>query len=157
MIVVSDTTAITSLLTIGRADLLQQVFGEVLIPGAVLRELRVAHREIPGFLRLCEVTDVDAVRELQVAELDDGEAEAIVLAEKMSADFLLIDESDGRAIAKQRGLAIIGLVGVLLRAKNEGFLSEIAPVLEALTTVGGFWISEQIRKQAISDAGESTA
>jgi predicted nucleic acid-binding protein len=156
VIVVSDTTAITSLIAIDRADLLRQVFGEVFIPRAVLSELHVVHATVPEFLQIREVIDGNAVRQLKVAELDDGEAEAIVLAEELAADYLLIDESDGRAIAKQRGLRIIGLIGVLLRAKNEELVSKIAPILEALTTNGGFWISEQIRNQALADAGELT-
>ena len=154
MIVVSDTTAITSLLAIGRADLLRQVFGEVLIPDAVLRELTVVHPTVPDFLRVREVMDRNAVRQL-AAKLDPGEAEAIVLAEELAADFLLIDETDGREIATQRGLAIIGLVGVLLRAKREGIIPKIAPILEALVTVGEFWVSAQIRNRALADAGES--
>lgn len=155
MIVVSDTTAITSLLAIGRADLLRQVFGEVLIPDAVLRELTAVHPVMPEFLRVRAVTDGHAVRQL-AAKLDAGEAEAIVLAEELGADFLLIDETDGRAIATQRGLAIIGLVGVLLRAKREGLVPLIAPILEDLVTVGEFWVSAQIRNRALADAGEAT-
>ncbi len=155
MIVVSDTTAITSLLAIGRAELLRQIFGEVLIPGAVLRELTLVHSEVPDFLRVCEVTDGDAVRRI-AAVLDAGEAEAIVLAEELAADFLLIDEADGRAIATQRGLPIIGLVGVLVRAKREGIIPMIGPILHDLVTIGEFWVSAEIRNRALADAGEST-
>lgn len=157
MIVVSDTTAITSLLAIDGADILRQVFGEVSIPSAVLRELRVVHSEVPDFFQTREVVDGDAVRQLTAVGLGAGEAEAIILAEELAADFLLIDESEGRAIARRRGLPIIGLLGVLLRAKREGFVPAIAPTLEALMTLGEFWVSEQVRNQVLADAGESDA
>ncbi len=156
MIVVSDTTAITSLLAIGRADLLRQVFGEVLIPSAVLRELTVVHTTVPDFVHVREVIDAGAVLRL-AAKLDAGEAEAIVLAEELAANFLLIDETEGRTIAAQPGVPIIGLVGVLVRAKREGMIPMIAPILEDLVTVGEFWISAQIRDRALADVGESPA
>lgn len=44
MIVVSDTTPLISLLKINRLDLLEKLFGEVLIPVAVFDELTVDKR-----------------------------------------------------------------------------------------------------------------
>ena len=154
MIVVSDTTAITNLLAIDRADLLREVFGEVFVPTAVARELLAAHPSLPDFLHSSEAQDREAVRALVSARLDQGEAEAIVLTEELDADFLLIDESDGRALARQRGLAVIGLIGVLRRAKNDGLIPAMAPIIRELETTANFWISATIRNQALADAGE---
>ena len=52
MIVVSDTSPITALLAVGKADLLKQLFGEVVIPNAVGAELRRTHPELPAWLRV---------------------------------------------------------------------------------------------------------
>src|SRR3989442_663968 len=98
MIVVSDTTAITSLLQIGRCDLLRQLYHEVLIPEAVRDELIAAHPALPVFLRVERAEDRVRVSRLQI-ELDLGEAEAISLAKERGADLLLIDENEGRRVA----------------------------------------------------------
>ena len=89
MIVVSDTTSITSLLQIGQCELLFRLYGEVLIPQAVHRELLPAHPVLPDFLHVEAARNRAEVQRLQ-SELDLGEAEAIVLAKQMTADLLLI-------------------------------------------------------------------
>jgi len=50
MIVVSDTSAITSLLQVGRIELLRRLYGEIFIPQAVRSELLQTHAAIPGFI-----------------------------------------------------------------------------------------------------------
>ena len=90
VIVVSDTSAITALLQIGRGVLLQELYHEVLIPEAVRDELLPAHPSLPPFLRCDRVADESEVQRLCV-ELDLGEAEAIVLAKERRADVLLMD------------------------------------------------------------------
>ncbi len=154
MIVVSDTTAITNLLSIGKVGLLHQLFHEVLIPDAVLSELRIKHSVLPDFLRNHSVEDVARVEELTSAVLDAGEAEAIVLAEELRADYLLIDEVAGRAVARQCGLRVMGLLGVLLRAKEHGLILEIRPLLDALESNAGFWCSGELRQDILREAGE---
>ena len=57
MIVVSDTSAISALLKIGRADLLAKLYGEVFVPQAVKNELLVAHPVIPGFFRVVPIAN----------------------------------------------------------------------------------------------------
>ena len=52
MIVVSDTSPLTSLLQIRKEGLLFELYGTVIIPGAVERELRRAHAELPMFLKV---------------------------------------------------------------------------------------------------------
>lgn len=95
MIVVSDTSIITSLIHVGREQLLAELHGEVLLPPAVQFELSRTHAPIPGCLQVRPVHDLTTVARLKV-ELDLGEAEAIVLAQETKADLLLIDEKLGR-------------------------------------------------------------
>ena len=90
MIVASDTSGVTNLLAIGKATLLRELFGEVIIPSAVARELRVAHTALPDFIRELSAQDAARVQALAGNPLDDGEAEAIVLAGELQADYLLI-------------------------------------------------------------------
>ena len=73
MIVVSDTSPLTSLLQIGREGLLLDLYGSVIIPGAVERELRRAHAELPAFLKVVSAQNLESVSRL-AREIDDGEA-----------------------------------------------------------------------------------
>lgn len=71
MIVVSDTSVLTSLLHVGQLSLLQGLYGRVLIPKAVHRELARSHRDLPPFLEVRDARDRQAVLRLE-AELDLG-------------------------------------------------------------------------------------
>src|SRR5450759_4002856 len=115
MVAVSDTSPISNLSITGRLDLLRSQFSQVLLPEAVRTELgRMPNPEakasIENALRngwlLCR-----AVGNWQLAaalgnDLDKGEAEAIALATETQAGVLLIDEKEGRAIARQAGLIV---------------------------------------------------
>ncbi|MBN2443608.1 MAG: DUF3368 domain-containing protein [Spirochaetales bacterium] len=87
--------------------------------------------------------------------MDEGEAEAIALAKEKKAAFLLIDEMKGRLIAEREGITIIGLIGVLLAAKNRGLISSLKEMIELLETNAGFWISEEFKTRILDVAGES--
>lgn len=87
-------------------------------------------------------------------ELDQGEAEAIALAMEMQADLLLIDEQAGRAAATRLGIHRIGLLGVLLEAKSKDLIPAVRPLLDALRTEAGFWISASLYDHMLKAADE---
>ena len=68
--------------------------------------------------------------------LDRGETEAIALAAQKHPQFLLVDDAKGRRMARQQGLSIVGVAGVLLVAKAMGEIEAVRPHLEALSGVG---------------------
>jgi predicted nucleic acid-binding protein len=154
MIVVSDTSCVSNLLTIGKADLLAKLFGEVIIPPAVDCELRRFHSTIPAFLKVVGPTRGELLARLS-RELDAGEAEAICVACELKADRLLIDEKAGRNVALREGLAIIGIVGALLAAKQKGLLPSLAELLARLEIEAGFRLSQSVKAAALKAAGES--
>ncbi len=61
-----------------------------------------------------------------------GEAEALALAVEVHADAVLIDEAAGRALARQRGLLPLGVLGILLRAKQQNLVGPLGPLLDRL-------------------------
>jgi len=154
MIVVADTSAISNLITVGKVGILGAFFGEVRIPPAVERELLAWHSALPPFISVLRPNDQEAVSRL-TAELDPGEAEAIILARELHADLLLVDEQKGRLAASRFGLKSTGLLGVLLEAKGAGLLDCLKPVFDVLTDRAGFRVSGAVKTEFLKLAGES--
>jgi predicted nucleic acid-binding protein len=160
-VVVSDTSPIRCLAHIGRLDLLPALFGDVIIPPAVVRELArpktaftpVDVGAIPG-LRIQSPSNRRRVDEF-LKELEEGESEALALALEVNAIIVLMDESAGRAIAVREGLVPIGVIGVLSRAKQRNLLPAIKPLLDQLISELKFFVSDQLRDRALRDAGEN--
>lgn len=154
MIVVSDTSSISNLLTVGHAHLLREVFGEVIVPPAVEDELRRFHSSLPDFLKRVAPRDSDLLARLTV-EIDIGEAEAICVARELRADRLLIDEKLGRVIATREGLAIIGVVGILVLAKQRGLVRSVGAILSRLESEAGFRLSPAVKLAALQAVQET--
>jgi predicted nucleic acid-binding protein len=154
VIIVSDTTAITSLLKIGRTSLLNELFGEVLIPDGVKVELLKYHSQVPEFLRVCRVENKAEVTLLR-KEIDEGEAQAIVLAQELQANALLIDDKQGRLLAESRGLRCIGLAGALLMAKENGLIVSLREILNDLETTANFYLEARLRNALLAKAREA--
>ena len=147
MIVISDTTPLISLLKIGRLDLLERLFEQVYIPSAVFNELtaderfRLEAEQIKNkqYIIIKCVNNSESVSILKRATgLDQGESEAIVLSDEMKADLILMDEAKGRTVSAQLGIRIMGTIGVLIIAYEEGFLSssEVRECVEGLKRAG---------------------
>lgn len=163
MPVVSNTSPVLNLAIIGRLVLLQQQFGEIWLPPAVLAELRL-DEDLPGVQAVREalaaqwihsqaVEDVSLVEVLR-RELDNGEAEAIALAVQLKAERILLDEKEGRRIAKTLELRSTGVLGVLLRAKQEGRLSSVRETIHQLQTQAGFRIGTELLVDILRESGE---
>ncbi len=158
MIVVSDTSPLTYLHQIGRFNLLISLYGEVVIPPAVERELKQAGPVHEGLdwsvLRVVAPRSTDMIASLGAA-LDPGESEAIVVASENHADLLLIDEASGREIARKMGIRLTGLLGVLLEAKRRAFVPSLVAELDRLQQVTRFRIRPEVRQEVLRLAGES--
>lgn len=86
--------------------------------------------------------------------MDEGEAETIALAMELNDVIFILDDKKARRVAKQIGLKVIGTVGMLLRAKRQGLISEVKPFLTALLNAD-FRISDRIMQEALRLSGES--
>ena len=86
-------------------------------------------------------------------ELDVGEAETIVLAREMKADWVIMDEKKGRQKLVQLGLSKIGTLGILLKVKDIGLITQISPDLERLQE-NGFSLSKTVIDTVLKQAGE---
>jgi len=147
-VIFSNTTPLSSLLKIGKAHLLQRLYGTLTIPAEVGAELDQAGsihqgwRAQLGFVRVVEPSRDDPVLKVLATELDPGEAAAIALALRLDSDLLIIDDMAGRRVARRLGLAITGTVGVVLAATEHHLIDDPFQVLEDLRTRGGLWLSD---------------
>ena len=157
MIIVSDTSALSNLALVEHLWLLEAIYQNVIIPDVVASELAAASNPaIPAILQLDWVqtkslTQSQLANQLQQERgLDAGEANAIALALEIRADDLLIDERLGRQEAVRLGLSIIGILGVLLIAKQRNLITQVKPVMDALVNKAGFRISPQLYQRVLT-------
>ena len=129
MIVIADTTPINYLVLIGEQELLPALFCQVILPEAVFRELlatatpQVVRQWLSNHPQWLEVRKVTIAPDTRLSHLDEGEREAIQLAEALGADLILVDEKAARREAARRQLATSGTLGVLDRAAEEGLVN----------------------------------
>jgi predicted nucleic acid-binding protein len=127
MIVIADTGPLNYLVLIGSVEVLKPLYTRVIVPEAVVRELRAA--EAPAAVRIwiarppawLEVQP-DPPPDPRLGFLDPGEAAALTLAQLLNADELLIDDWAGRAEAARRNLRVTGTLGVLADAHQAGLV-----------------------------------
>ena len=136
MTVVSNTSPLNYLVLIELQQLLPALFNRVLVPEAVLRELRspAAPAQVgewldttPDWLESRVAADIPS----ELRQLGPGEREAIVLAESVEDGLVLLDERKARGMARQRGLAVAGTLAVLDLAAARG-LVDLADAFERL-------------------------
>jgi predicted nucleic acid-binding protein len=159
-VVVVNSTPIITLALLDRLDLLQSLYGGVLIPSAVEREIRSGGPERPGAPQLGSASWVEAVsledpsRADLLSDLDRGEAEVIALALEQRADLVVIDERLGRRHARRLGLPLTGTLGILLKAKGQGLIPQLAPALATIRR-GGIRLADQLVTRVLELAGEN--
>ncbi len=158
-LVICNATPIISLALIGHLSLLGKLYDQVLIPPAVVAEVnaggpkRIGVSEFQEARWLIQRPLTDPRRADLLVDLDRGEAEVIALAQELNADLVIIDERLGRRHAQRLGMSITGTLGVLLRAKQRGFIPEITPLVTDLRN-GGIHLGENIVVRAVQLAGE---
>ncbi len=155
-LVVSNSSILIHLSRIGKLLLLKEIFGRIIIPKAVYEECtfenKAGSKEIKSseWIEVREIKDQNFKKVLRML-LDDGEAEAIVLALETKAN--LMDEAEVRRIAKSLGLKVAGTIGILLKAKKMGLIKSLKKNIEMLRE-NGFWISNDLVYKVLREAGE---
>ena len=156
--IVSNTTPIISLLKLDKLELLQKLYSQINIPTAVYQEVEAGkskdyYKDLSKieWINILEIKDKQAVK--YFLDLDAGEAEAIVLATELKSDLIILDEKLGRFHAKHADLKVTGTIGVLIKAKKEGFVTKLKPLLNELTEKE-VWISEKLIREILKQVGE---
>lgn len=162
MIVVSNTSPLTNLAAIGHFELLRLLYERIHIADGVWGELNAGGRPWPGSK---EVDQADWIERHTVRnqglvtallqDLDRGEAETVALALELESNLVLMDERQGRHTVERYGLRPLGVLGVLIDAKTQGFIDAVKPQLDALRQGAGFYLSAMVYQRALELAGET--
>lgn len=157
--VVADSGPLIAL-TLGQClHLLRDLYGKVLVPDAVWREVTEAGQGRTGASEVAAAPWIERTAlgrspdPLLRAELGPGEAEAISLAADRKR-LLIIDERQARRIAEiAYGLRVRGTVGTLVLAKRRHLVAEVRPILERMRQ-GGYYLADALIEAACASVGE---
>lgn len=156
--IISNTTPILSLLKINKLELLKEIYGTIIIPRAVFQEIEKGkdklyyqNLSLVNWIRIKKIKNKES--RTYFFDLDDGEAEVLILANEQNADLVILDEIMGRRYAKQLEINLTGTVGVLLKAKEKGLVKSIRELLNELTEKGT-WLNPKLILKAIELANE---
>ncbi len=145
MKVVSNASPLISLARLGQLDGLQTLFDVIHISTEVHHEVIVAGAGMPGaeaiaaasWIQVSEIVDAAAVNTLAVETgLGVGEVSAVILAQELAADIVLMDERRGRRLATNRGLAVAGCVGILEELFRRGEITDLPHIYRQLPRQG---------------------
>jgi len=160
VLVISNTSPLLYLHRTGYLSLLPGLYGEVVIPPAVLSELRAGGSrgiDVPdpsdhAWLRVIPLQS----RQLLpiVTDLGEGESEAIGLALEHPGSRLILDDQLARRIARLSRLSFTGTLGVVLKAKAAGLLPSVGPVLQDLRSAG-LWLDDELVSAVLAQACET--
>jgi predicted nucleic acid-binding protein len=157
MILVADASALIALATCDGLPWLDALFGEVLVPEAVFREVTFADK--PQAMRLNTYLQ-GKIRQVDMADFvyldayaDAGETQAMVLYKSAGADYLLIDDKKGRKVAQINRIKTIGSVGVLIQAKKAGLIKHVKPSID-LIIASQIYMSTELINAVLAMADE---
>ena len=129
-IIISDTSCLISLVKINKLDILKKMYTEIIITPEVAAEFK---HPLPDWIKKKDVINKSLILEFQnTGKLHTGEASSIALALETKNSTVILDEDRARKFARQKGLSIIGTLGILSKACDLGFIESYEKMCEDL-------------------------
>lgn len=158
--IISNSTPLIALNKISKLELLQKIYKEIIIPYAVYEEVILESNTNTtnnfikecGFIKIISIKNEEA-KKMFATSLHKGEVEVMILAKELGADTCIIDDLLARKYAKYYNLKITGTIGVIIKAKELGLISEIRPIMNELIS-SGIYIDEKLFNKVLKIAGE---
>ena len=157
--VIVNSTPLIALSHIGRLDLLKMLYGEISIPQAVYKEISakngsVCQKALDNSLEWIKVERIqnEMAKTMYKTQLHEGEV--MILAKETEADLVIIDDMNAKKHAKYLELPVTGTLGVLIKAKQKGYIKELKSVLRELVDKH-IYISESLIELCLKQVGES--
>ncbi len=147
--IISDTSCFIILTNIGELELLQKVYGQIVTTPEIVAEFGAP---LPEWVEINEVKDKyrQTILELQI---DKGESSAIALALETPDSVVILDDYKARKIAERLGVTLTGTIGVIIKAKLNGTIPSVKPIIEKIKQTD-FRLSAEIEIQALKEADE---
>ena len=159
-IIIVNTSPLLYLYQVNQLEVLRDLYGSIITPEAVLQELSVGQTQginIPDLAKIdwIQVVAIEA-RHLvpAIIDLGLGEAEVLALGLQYPESLLVFDDQLARRMARLYHLKHTGTLGVLVKAKKQGHISEVFPIIEHLKQCG-MWLSDQLIHDVLKAAGEN--
>ena len=154
--VIANTTPLIALANIDRLELLHELYGTIIVPQAVVDE--IISEPAKQRVRSATWIKVEAIqdpsqKDIFRARLHAGEVEVMILAREQNADLVIMDDNAAKKTAKFLGLNVTGTLGILLKAKKEGYLEMVEPIMSELI-LDGLFISDTVKGYVLKEAGE---
>ncbi len=162
MRVVSDADVLIHLSKLKKLSLLQSLYKEVAIPDYVKSEILIKEdtelqKALNSFLKVFTISKDKAEDIAKRHNIHVGEAHVKVLGEKLKAALFLSNERKVRKAAKEEGFAVVGTIGIILKAMKNGLISrpEATSLLEKLKAQD-FRIHPDVLQKAIEAIKDTT-
>jgi len=147
--IISDTSCFIVLSNIGELNLLKSLYGQIITTIEIANEFG---EEMPDWVTIIEVNDKYRQQLLEM-QIDKGESSAIALALETPDSTIILDDFKARKIAEHLGLKITGTIGVIVKAKLNGIIPSIKPILSKIRTTD-FRLTAELEILALKEAGE---
>jgi len=148
-IVIADTSCFILLDKIDELELLKRLFEEIATTEEIVQEFG---KELPDWIKIESVKDKKYQTALAL-EVDKGEASAITLSTEKANSLLILDDLQARKLAEKLGLRYTGTLGLIARARKEGVIESVKPIIEKIRNTN-FRFSEEVFTTIIRIAGE---
>jgi len=151
MIIVSNSGPLIALSKLNLLFILQDLFGEIVIPAEVWKEVVERGKGKAGseaiekakWIKVQDVGD-DLSVEVLCRNIDRGEAEAIILAKRINADILILDEKIAREIAMAVGLKVVGSLALIYEGIKRGIVDQTLAEIIKKMRERNIWISDEV-------------
>ena len=148
-IIISDTSCLVLLDKIGRLELLKSCYSTIFITKEIQFEYG---NELPKWVIIEQPKDSVVQKTLEQV-LDKGEASALALALERQSTTIILDDLRARKVAKSLNLTITGTLGVLVKAKQDGVIDKVRPLIDELLKTD-FRVSENVIERILEVCGE---
>lgn len=145
-VVIADSSCLVLFTNIGRLDILEQMFSKVWVTTAVADEYGLP---LPEWVSIHDPIDIERERSLSLI-LDYGEASSIALALETLESRIIIDEKKGRRVTLSLGLDVVGTLGILIEASENGLIGADRHLVDQLDRAG-FRLSTQLKNHLIGE------
>jgi predicted nucleic acid-binding protein len=148
-VVIADTSCLIVLSNIKELGLLQKLYGNIITTPDIARQFA---EHLPDWVIIKAPADHQK-QQILALQVDNGEASAIVLALEMPGNTIILDDLQARKLAEQLGISITGTLGIIIKAKLNGLIPSIKPILNKIKQTN-FRISPSLEAAALNEANE---